>query len=189
MSGNAVLPFYGHGPRAGDMRVLSNFHIMKSGFVLSFPDWMPGVEALKSQRLQTDVKVHSSEQAIMLCKACMMGDFCILEKIAAESRPAVAKMLGRQVSPFDDAVWKANVHAVAEHVLFQKFSSSVDLSKKLLSTGGKTLAEASKRDKIWGIGLGMEDPNVQDVYRWKGLNVLGSSLMKVREMLEVSGDF
>ena len=64
-----------------------------------------------------------------------------------------------------------------------KFSSSADLRAQLLATENKLLAEASPYDKIWGIGLAPSDKSAENPDNWKGLNLLGKVLMKVREDL------
>ena len=67
--------------------------------------------------------------------------------------------------------------------MYQKFVASPDLCSLLLSTGDKIIAEATRKDKIWGIGIDVGDPRVQDPKQWKGTNVLGFALMKAREQL------
>ena len=37
--------------------------------------------------------------------------------------------------------------------------------------------------KIWGIGLGPNDPKAWDVSTWEGQNLLGKVLMQVRDEL------
>ena len=39
-------------------------------------------------------------------------------------------------------------------------------------------------DKIYGIGLGIDDRRCYDISKWKGLNLLGIALMKVRDELK-----
>ena len=39
------------------------------------------------------------------------------------------------------------------------------------------------KDRIWGIGLSMSDPDRLDRRKWKGQNLLGYALMMVREKL------
>ena len=58
-----------------------------------------------------------------------------------------------------------------------------ELGKQLKATKESLLAECAVGDKIWGIGLSMHDPDRMDVAKWKGKNLLGFSLMKVREVL------
>ena len=38
-------------------------------------------------------------------------------------------------------------------------------------------------DRIWGIGLAANDEKVNDPNLWRGLNLLGFALMRVRESL------
>ncbi|MGN6746782.1 NADAR domain-containing protein, partial [Neisseria sp. P0024.S002] len=45
--------------------------------------------------------------------------------------------------------------------------------------------EASPVDAIWGIGLAQDDPRAQNPLQWRGLNLLGFALMKVRDELQV----
>lgn len=49
----------------------------------------------------------------------------------------------------------------------------------LLATGDRELVEASPRDRIWGIGFGAKNAGANR-RRW-GLNLLGKSLVEVRE--------
>ena len=57
------------------------------------------------------------------------------------------------------------------------------MMETLLATGNAILAECSPRDKDWGILLSTSDPEVQDITKWRGENLLGQVLMEVREEL------
>jgi ribA/ribD-fused uncharacterized protein len=43
--------------------------------------------------------------------------------------------------------------------------------------------EASPYDRIWGIGLGAEDPKAKHPSTWQGENLLGFALMDAREAI------
>jgi ribA/ribD-fused uncharacterized protein len=67
-----------------------------------------------------------------------------------------------------------------------KYSSNDHLKTVLLETGDKIIVEASPYDRIWGVGLGENDPKILDQSKWRGQNKLGQVLMKVREKLRKS---
>lgn len=64
-----------------------------------------------------------------------------------------------------------------------KFSQHPELAAHLRATGDAVLVEASPVDKVWGIGLSAGDANANDPTAWRGLNLLGFSLMRVRRIL------
>ncbi len=64
--------------------------------------------------------------------------------------------------------------------LTAKFSQSTYLKHFLLYTEDKTLIEANPNDRYWSCGLGLKNPLVASKEDWRGENVLGNLLMKVR---------
>jgi ribA/ribD-fused uncharacterized protein len=63
-----------------------------------------------------------------------------------------------------------------------KFSQNPTLRTELFRTGSATLVSATD-DCKWGIGLPLDDPNVADMNKWRGSNLLGQVLMAVRTLL------
>lgn len=53
----------------------------------------------------------------------------------------------------------------------------------MFSTYPKTLVEASPRDKLWGIGMGRNNPDATNRSKWRGKNLLGETLTEVRSIL------
>ena len=96
---------------------------------------------------------------------------------------AEIKALGRGVSGYDDHYWNGVRQVIIYEGLVAKFSQSEELKKRLLDTGNDMLAECAVKDRIWGIGLSMTDPDRQDMSKWKGQNLLGYALMMVRNKL------
>lgn len=124
-----------------------------------------------------------SEQAIMYRKAKFFGATSIANQILKAQSPAECKQLGRSRSiPFNETTWVAVRELIYKEVLLDKFSNP-KLKQILINTQGKTLAEASPYDKIWGIGIGVDHINLETPSKWKGLNLLGKVLMEVRNDL------
>jgi ribA/ribD-fused uncharacterized protein len=65
----------------------------------------------------------------------------------------------------------------------EKFRQNAELAAVLRDTGSSVLVEASPYDRIWGVGLGETDPRLADSSNWQGLNLLGKTLMRVRDVL------
>ena len=59
--------------------------------------------------------------------------------------------------------------------------SAIELAEKLERTDEEIIAECAVKDRIWGIGLSMEDENRRCIDKWRGQNLLGKILMQVRE--------
>ena len=58
----------------------------------------------------------------------------------------------------------------------------------ILGTGNKILAEASRLDQMWGIGLRADDPDAHDPHLWRENNLLGQALSTVRDLLRHNMD-
>ena len=120
----------------------------------------------------------------MFNKACTFRDWRKANEIMLSVIPYRMKRLGRRVSNFDEEIWAEKRPRFVAKGLYAKFSQNEKFAKKLLATDDKLLGEASARDKIWGIGLEMEHPDVLNPYRWTGENLLGKSLMMTRHQLQ-----
>lgn len=122
----------------------------------------------------------NSEQYIMHQKALLFKDAEMAQKIIAETMPSVIKGYGRQVWGFDEKVWSDKVYDLTLPGLYEKFTQNPRIRDILLSTGDALIAECSPTDRIWGIGLPVGHPLVQDPDSWRGSNLLGRLLMDVR---------
>tara|TARA_A100001015_G_C14804576_1_gene638357 strand:- start:341 stop:757 length:417 start_codon:yes stop_codon:yes gene_type:complete len=127
------------------------------------------------------IEVDFSEKALMACKAAFFCDHESYTKIINAKTPSECKKLGRRVKKFDEQTWSEFREFFAFEILKCKFKSNVDMMNILLSTGKNILAEASATDRIWGIGLSESDPRAYNPDQWKGTNLLGKILMRVRD--------
>ncbi len=122
----------------------------------------------------------TAEHFMMAGKARLFGDEEILEAILDCDHPGDAKRLGRKVRGFDAETWEANRFEIVVAGNVAKFAQNLGLLSFLLNTKERVLVEASPRDRIWGIGMGANNPDALDPHAWRGLNLLGFALMEAR---------
>ena len=130
-----------------------------------------------------DVEYTSMEQYMMYQKAIRFQDISIAEEILATQDVAQIKELGRSVSGYNDNIWSGIRQIVVYKGLKAKFAQNDNLRRQLVGTQDAILAECAVKDCIWGIGLSMHDPNRLNLEQWRGKNLLGYTLMMVRDGL------
>jgi ribA/ribD-fused uncharacterized protein len=160
------LPFYGHRPE-------------EDGSVGPgcLSQWWPAPFSVDGNTFAT------AEHYMMWRKATMFGDHETAARVLLASTPKEAKSLGRQASGFDQQAWESARYDIVVDAGRHKFGQHDDLREFLLNTGDHVLVEASPRDRIWGVGLGKNNPAVHDPRSWRGLNLLGFALGEAREAL------
>lgn len=121
------------------------------------------------------------EQYMMSQKARLFHDEVRYAAILRTENPNDCKKLGKQVTPFDPKIWDGAKYEIVKAGNRAKFEQNPDLKAKLLATGTAILAEASPRDKIWGIGKTARTAAEVDPSEWPGKNLLGKILMELRE--------
>ncbi len=142
-----------------------------------FSNWHP------SPFVFDGINFNNSEQYMMYYKAKLFNDTVKMQEILDEPDPKEQKKLGRMIADFNDAVWLQNAEEVMVPGLKAKFQQNPTMLKELMDTNNTILAEASPSDIRWGIGLKEDDPLALDEKNWKGTNLLGVFLMKVREQI------
>ena len=126
------------------------------------------------------ITYHNTEQYFMAQKAAVFGDLETRDLILQADSPKECKALGRNVKPFDSAVWDAQRFQVMKDGNREKYLQNPDLMSKLLATGDALLAEASPYDDIWGIQLSAAEALISDPASWPGQNLQGKLLMELR---------
>ena len=107
----------------------------------------------------------------------------IAQKILKTENVAYIKELGRLISNYNENYWNGIRQIIVFEGLMAKFSQNESLKRQLQETEHCILAECAVKDKIWGIGLSMGDPDRLEISKWKGQNLLGYTLMMVRDWL------
>jgi len=117
-------------------------------------------------------------------KALLFGDEASAGKIVRAVSPGQARELGRRVLGFQESIWIAERKRLMDEANRAKFCALPELGSYLCSTWPAVLVQASALDTVWGSGLDLEDPFLRSPGLWPGQNLVGFSLMKVREELQ-----
>ncbi|WP_422361414.1 NADAR family protein [Reichenbachiella sp.] len=125
----------------------------------------------------------TAEHWMMACKARLFEDSESCVKILKAKSPGEAKSIGRRVIGFDQSLWDEQRFDIVVKGGFHKFTQNLSLKKYLINTKSRVLVEASPVDSIWGIGLNSEHEFASIPTKWRGSNLLGFALMKVRDMI------
>ena len=152
------------------------FHLIDEPFGF-LSNWYPS-------KFTMDRKTFTSmEQYMMYRKAITFGDTETAQAILSTDNVGKIKALGRSVRNYDDTLWNGVRQIIVYRGLLEKFRQNPDLKAQLLATYPHTLAEAALQDKIWGIGISNHDESRYEPDLWPGHNLLGFTLMMVRDEL------
>jgi ribA/ribD-fused uncharacterized protein len=136
-----------------------------------------------------NVTYKTSEHWMMAQKALLFSNASIFEKIIRCNKPGEAKELGRQVIGYDESIWNDRKFEIVKVGNIHKFNQHPELADYLLKTENRILVEASPVDTIWGIGLSQDSGDIENIYNWRGQNLLGFALMETRDFLREFGLF
>lgn len=136
--------------------------------------WTPSVFSIDG------IQYNCAEQYMMAKKALLFKDIESLQKIMNSNSPKEQKFFGRQVRDFDPVKWESVCKKYVYEANHAKFTQNKSMLDELLSYGDREIVEASPSDKIWGIGLGVDDPRIHDKSKWQGTNWLGEIITQLR---------
>ena len=126
----------------------------------------------------------NSEQFMMYQKVMMFGKYELAEKIMSTDDPSKCKKLaGTKFPEFNADIWEKTCETVVKRGVKAKFAQNPDICRILLDTGNALLAECSRYDRKWGVGIDIGSSKWRDVSNWNGKNLLGRILMQVRDEL------
>lgn len=125
---------------------------------------------------------YNAEQYMMASKARMFGDEESLVAIMSTTDSRRMKAIGRRVKNFDQEAWDGACWGIVYRANKYKFNQSPAARRALLSFPPDCVfAEGNQNDTLWAIGLDYRDPAAMDYRRWRGKNMLGFILTKVRD--------
>ena len=128
------------------------------------------------------VYFNCMEQFLQKSRAELLKRDDIAQQILATDDPLAQKRLGDSVRT-NDISWINPLKDQLLPALTQKFCQNPPLKDYLIATRNKTLGEACRND-LWGIGFTLNCPETSDPNLWRGKNLMGELLMRVRQELK-----
>ncbi len=115
-------------------------------------------------------------------KAEFFGDQLAVGAIMKADTALECYRIGRTATQHRNITqWRQKkAHEVMYNALKAKYTQSTYLKHFLCGTEGSTLIEANQNDQYWSCGLSLKHPGIASKEQWKGENMLGNMLMKVR---------
>lgn len=127
-----------------------------------------------------NVSYSSSEQAFQHAKALQFGDHRSAQRIMNNNDPDEHKRIGRNIANYVQSEWNSVRDDILQVILRAKFTQNKNHREHLMNSGTRKLAEASARDRYYGIGLPITHEDILDENAWNGENRLGKLLMNLR---------
>lgn len=129
-----------------------------------------------------NINYNCTEQYMMAHKAKLMKDVKAYENIMKSTDPREMKYkYGRKVKNFDSKLWDKYKFEIVVKANLLKFTQNSKFENYIKKFKNHTIVEASPTDTIWGIGLSEED--AKKGLPWRGQNLLGEAIMKVRNII------
>jgi ribA/ribD-fused uncharacterized protein len=126
----------------------------------------------------------STKQYFHYMKAFMFNDRQAMNAILCAQDPLKQKRIGRGIKNFDEIKWLSFAYDVLKRGHLAKFMDNKELKKKLLSIPNARFVDASTDDRIWGIGLNADHPDVSKPSKWPGNNLMGNVITEVRDIIK-----
>lgn len=124
-----------------------------------------------------DYEYANVEQYFQYIKTSTCGYDRLARKILLKDNPWYCKATGGRATPTEE--WKSIRLRTLYKGIFAKFDQNGPLKRVLLETDGLNLYEATT-DPYWGCGIDI-DSDKWETNEWRGENVCGKILVKVRE--------
>jgi ribA/ribD-fused uncharacterized protein len=145
-----------------------------------FSFWYP------TEFVENGISYSSAQQYVLHHKALLFSDESTAEKVLQVHEKKDLMKLSRAVQNFQPKVWAQKREQIAETANRAKFTQNEELKAQLLATAGTRLANANQHDIIWGIGFEEDAEEAKDPKKWRGKNLLGEILKRLREEMSTT---
>lgn len=141
----------------------------------------------RSEFVYAGIEYNCVEQYMMAQKVALGRRYDLYEEIMKTYDPSRMKSLaGKEHYPEFAQIkgaWDKNCRHIVKRGVKAKFLQNLDMMNELLETGDALIAECAGQDRIWGIGINLQNPEWKDISKWNGSNYLGIILMEIRDEL------
>ena len=122
------------------------------------------------------------EQYLSYHKAMLFDEGELAQAVMTIDEPSIQKRKVRSaiIKKFNYEQWKQEAGKILKVALAAKFEQNQHLKEELINSGETILGEASATDKLFGIGLSLNNPKAVQQSEWPGENLQGVTLMAVR---------
>ena len=124
------------------------------------------------------------EQYIMVEKARNFGDQQAVVRITKESNLVRQKQIGKTINGFHKQNWEEVAEEKILPGMLAKFTQNETCRAVLLNTGDNLLIEGNPHDLFFGAGVPLYSPDIWQPSKYKGKNVMGKMLQRVREQMK-----
>jgi len=128
-----------------------------------------------------NMKFDNVDQGMAWSKAMLFGDTETATKIAKEHSLPEIRALEASLCNYSQSVWEEERGSLLYKHCKAKFTQHIRLYRELLGTYPDILVNADVHDDVMGIGI--SEREASDGVAWKGDNLLGSTLTKIRDDL------
>lgn len=129
---------------------------------------------------------HCAKQALAAELAKSFKDNEGFRRVMDAPTPAQVSYTFDDVKESPEA-WAAQTKRHLYDIHLAKFMQYPELQSRLLATGDALLAAYLPRDDLLGIGIAVEDPRAKVPVHWRGQNLLGKTLMEMRDLFRAQG--
>lgn len=126
------------------------------------------------------VTFKTMTQYLGYSKAMLFKDKASADRILATNDCDTIRLLENGISGYNENIWVQNRETILYNGLKAKFSQDLILRGKLVATGMEQIGKTGLNDRVWGINLAANDPKRQNKANWRGMNLLGKNLMRLR---------
>lgn len=165
-----------------DAEKFNGIHYSRKLKTIMFSAFDPFSNLYKTSFFIDDNCFNCVEQAVQFYKAQYFGDMKTAETIMKISEPIAQRCLGRKIKKYDFRKWLKVSNEFMWKAVYAKFQQNPELKQLLLKTNGWYLAYADTVDYTYSTGLSKFHKNAYNKKQWKGKNLLGKQLMKLRSM-------